>query len=139
MKNLHLSVVALVLAGASTLASPALADPAVAVNTAVIFAAPGLNHARIGQLSTGEWVNVEHCEGEWCFIKAASGRKGWAAWKLLAAPGQGWQGGTAKPSATPEPPGTKVFNGTEIDAGAYQPPGKLDGALKLVPLPPFSK
>lgn len=129
--------VAAVLLSFPFLAAPALAERAVAVNTAVIFAAPGLDQQRIGQVGTGEWVNVEFCEGEWCFIRAEAGRKGWTKWALLAAPGQGWNGGTARPSATPGAPGTQVFQGIESDAGSYQPPPSQSGQqqiFKVLPL-----
>lgn len=134
MTRKFLSVLSILTAGLIPV-QPAWADRAVAVNTAVIFEAPGLDQRRIGQLGTGEWVNVEFCENDWCFIRASQDRKGWAAWSLLAAPGQGWKGGTAIPGATPEPAGTQVFSGQESNAGSYQPPQNQKLTIfKILPL-----
>ncbi|WP_109666243.1 SH3 domain-containing protein [Roseicyclus mahoneyensis] len=89
-----------VFATTQAMVTPASAELSGAINHAVIFEAPGLDQRRIGMLRTGERVEVDLCEGTWCFIRAAGDRRGWVAWRSLSSLDQ-WVGGTAVPGPIP--------------------------------------
>jgi len=61
----------------------ALAQPGIATSGVNVRSGPGTNFGKLGSLKTGEVVDVEECQGAWCFVDRKSGKDGWVAANYL--------------------------------------------------------
>lgn len=61
----------------------ALAQPGVATGSVNVRSGPGTNYSKLGALSAGEVVDVENCQGSWCYVDRQSGKDGWVAANYL--------------------------------------------------------
>ncbi|WP_338720331.1 SH3 domain-containing protein [Devosia sp. XK-2] len=76
----------------------ASAAPGVATGNVNVRTGPGTGYAKVGVLSTGEYVDVKQCQGSWCFVDRASNTDGWVAKSYLAPanpPSGGGSGGSS--------------------------------------------
>jgi len=69
---------------ASTIA--ASAAPAYATSNVNVRSGPGTGYRAVDVLSRGEYVDVQYCQGSWCFINQ-SGPSGWVSSNYLSASG----------------------------------------------------
>lgn len=77
-------ILALALLGtAASVASPALADPAIATASVNVRTGPGAGYRAIDTLSQGERVDTQRCVSGWCLI-SYEGPGGWVSRGYLA-------------------------------------------------------
>lgn len=72
------SAVLVLLSTAAAFAQPGVATGAVNVRTG-----PGTGYAKVGALSSGEYVDVKQCQGSWCFVDRNAGTDGWVSANYL--------------------------------------------------------
>ncbi|MFD1251243.1 MULTISPECIES: SH3 domain-containing protein [Devosia] len=86
---------------AATLASTAVAfaQPGIATNAVNVRSGPGTNYAKLGALSAGEIVDVQQCQGSWCYVDRSAGKDGWVSKNYLQPyqPSGNSGGGNKKP------------------------------------------
>jgi uncharacterized protein YraI len=89
----------------------ASAAPAVATSFVNVRERPSTTAAVVNTLNAGEAIDVQECEGSWCYV-AASGNDGWVARRFIGtnAPGGSIQFGITGP------------NGNTIQFGVNAPP-----------------
>lgn len=63
--------------------SAALAQPGVATSGVNVRSGPGTGFSKLGSLKTGELVDVQECQGSWCYVDRKSGKDGWVAANYL--------------------------------------------------------
>ncbi|PXA99236.1 hypothetical protein DMC47_04380 [Nostoc sp. 3335mG] len=63
--------------------SAAYAQPGIATSGVNVRSGPGTNFTKLGALKTGEVVDVQECQGAWCFVDRQSGKDGWVAANYL--------------------------------------------------------
>lgn len=63
--------------------SAAMAQPGVATSGVNVRSGPGTNFAKLGALKAGELVDVQECQGSWCFVDRQAGKDGWVAANYL--------------------------------------------------------
>ena len=63
----------------------AFAQPGVPTGALNVRTGPGTGYAKIGTLSSGEVVDVNQCQGCWCFVDRNAGTDGWVSKNYLAA------------------------------------------------------
>ncbi len=62
----------------------ALAQPGIATSGVNVRSGPGTNFAKLGSLSSGEVVDVQDCQGGWCYVDRQGNKKdGWVAANYL--------------------------------------------------------
>jgi SH3 domain-containing protein len=61
----------------------ALSAPAVATSNVNVRSGPGSNYQAVDTIRRGERVDVQGCEGGWCYIEKR-GPDGWVSWRYLA-------------------------------------------------------
>lgn len=86
---------------ASTVA--ASAAPAYATSNVNVRSGPGTGYAAIDVLSRGEYVDVQYCQGSWCFIEQA-GPNGWVSSNYLSASGPVVRPPVVRPPVVVQPP-----------------------------------
>jgi uncharacterized protein YraI len=89
----------------------ALAVPAVATGNVNVRSGPGTSHAIVDQLRPGQYVDVDFCQANWCFVQKP-GPNGWVSANYLA------PGGGAPPVYDPPPAYPPVY----IPPQRYVPP-----------------
>lgn len=65
------------------MAGAALAAPAVATSNVNVRSGPGTGYGVVDTLRRGVRVDVQGCQGGWCYIEK-SGPDGWVSWQYLA-------------------------------------------------------
>lgn len=63
--------------------SAALAQPGVATGGVNVRSGPGTSFSKLGSLKAGEVVDVQECQGSWCYVDRQSGKDGWVAANYL--------------------------------------------------------
>jgi hypothetical protein len=63
--------------------SAAWAQPGVATSGVNVRSGPGTSFSKLGSLKTGELVDVQECQGPWCYVDRKSGKDGWVAANYL--------------------------------------------------------
>lgn len=63
--------------------SAALAQPGVATTGVNVRSGPGSGFSKLGSLKSGEIVDVQECQGSWCYVDRKSGKDGWVAANYL--------------------------------------------------------
>jgi hypothetical protein len=102
-----LAAVALVVTSAAASAAPAYATGSVNVRSG-----PGTQYQRVDTLSRGERVEVQQCQGSWCYV-VKSGPDGWVSANYLARGGQdNWDDDWNRPPVynPPTPPRPPQWN-----------------------------
>lgn len=88
-------------------AGAALADPAVATSSVNVRSGPGGNFKVIAKLSAGELVEVNECQGGWCFVER-QGTDGWVSASYLQAADDYEE--EEEPAPPPQKPGQPQVN-----------------------------
>ncbi|MBN9335233.1 SH3 domain-containing protein [Devosia sp.] len=63
--------------------SAAWAQPGVATSGVNVRSGPGTSFSKLGSLKTGELVDVQECQGSWCYVDRKSDKDGWVAANYL--------------------------------------------------------
>jgi len=86
--NLKRAALALGLAGAGllSLVTASLAAPAYATANVNVRTGPGTGYGVVDTLRPGELVDVQYCQGSWCFIQQ-QGPRGWVSANYLSRDG----------------------------------------------------
>ncbi|MET3924683.1 SH3 domain-containing protein [Devosia sp. 2618] len=81
----------------------AMAAPAYATSNVNVRSGPGTGYAAIDTLRRGEQVDVQQCQGSWCYV-IKNGPDGWVSANYLDRAGGGWQPDPRPPVWNPAPP-----------------------------------
>ncbi len=112
----------------------AQAAPATATSNVNVRSGPGTNYSAVDVLQRGERVDVQNCQGSWCYI-VQDGPNGWVSSSYLNA--TGGPGPRPGPGPAPQPPGQPGFNfGINVPGGpsfqigvGNQPPRVAEACL----------
>lgn len=83
--RIHRGILATAISGALLfgIAGAALAAPAVATSNVNVRSGPGTGYGAVDTLIRGTRVDVQGCQGGWCYV-VKSGPDGWVSWQYLA-------------------------------------------------------
>jgi hypothetical protein len=103
------------LAGAALLlsAGAALAEPGQATASVNVRSGPGVGYAVLDTLYPGEGVDIQRCDGGWCYV-VHSGPDGWVSANYLAPEGGGY---------APPPPPAVIYEPEYVPAPIFITPG----------------
>lgn len=80
----------------------ASAAPAFATGNVNVRNGPGTGYRVVDTLRRGEQVDVQYCQGSWCYVEKR-GPDGWVSSSYLASGGNDWNDGWERPRP-PRPP-----------------------------------